>query len=182
MDLWALEPSQVLHWASNSKKVKGVSLIGGAFTRACCTAADLDCSWSWVAAAFLAYPLLAFCCLSWHSIQTPFVSLQCVWQVIFSTLQSYSRDHRLLRGTCTVWPWFGQRDARALNASAGKPVCVIAAVTFAMDPPRFKHCLFRCYGHAPWYKVVTHLGSVSTLLTPPRASGPRWCKSLHLSV
>ena len=37
----------------------------------------------------------------------------------------------------------------------------------------------------PWYKSVTHLSSVSMLLTPPRACGPRWCKShrdLHLGV
>ena len=46
-------------------------------------------------------------------------------------------------------------------------------------------CNLCCYDHTPWYKSVAYMGSASTLLTPPRAGGPRWCKSrrhLHLNL
>ena len=73
-------------------------------------------------------------------------------------------------GLPVIWP----ARCTSLGCSAGKPACVIAAATVIMstDSLRFQSTgLFRCYSHAPWYKLVTHLGLVSTLLTPPQASG-----------
>ena len=104
----------------------------------------------------------------------PFVSLLCVRQEL--RLQSHCSGPRscLARGDClaVIWP------ARCTSLGCLCPACVIAAVTIINRLTEIQSTgLFRCYGHAPWYKLVTHLGSVSTLLTPPRASGPWWCKS-----
>ena len=85
-----------------------------------------------------------------------------------TTLQTYScgsrsRLARLGEGLVLS----GCDLASEMHEPAGKPACVIAAVTIINRLNEIQSTgLFHYYGHAPWYKLVTHLGSVSTLLTP----------------